>query len=82
MVSPRGRTIVSQEEDRHRDDAEQQTSRGAARREALRKIGVYGAVAAPTLVAVLSADRAVAQSPIGPPITGVCTVQPPSCEFY
>lgn len=55
----------------------------AARREALRKLGTYGAVAAPALLAVLSADRAQAVTVFGPPITGVCTVSPtPDCTFF
>jgi hypothetical protein len=64
-------------------DAGESGDRDAAvegRRVALRRIAVYG-VAAPSLVAILSADRAVAQSPAGPPITGTCTVTPPNCEF-
>lgn len=55
----------------------------AARREALRKLGTYGAVAAPALLAVLSADRAQAVTVFGPPITGECTVSPtPDCTFF
>lgn len=55
----------------------------AARREALLKLGTYGAVAAPALLAVLSADRAQAVTVFGPPITGECTVSPtPACTFF
>ena len=63
-----------------------EADKAAARREALRKLGTYGAagaVAAPALLAVLSSDRAQAQTVFGPPITGVCTVSPtPDCTFF
>ena len=56
-------------------------AKAIARREALRKIGMYSAVTAPVLLGVLSAERAVAQTPIGDPIKGECTVSPPNCTF-
>lgn len=53
----------------------------AARRAALRKLGIYGAFTAPVLMGLLKADAAVAASPIGDPIHGECTTDPPNCEF-
>jgi hypothetical protein len=52
------------------------------RRDALRKIGIYGAFTTPVLMGLLKADAALAASPIGEPIQGECSIgPPPTCTF-
>ena len=71
---------MNQEEDRDVGPAED--GKLSSRREALARLGVYGAITAPAMLAMLQSARAQAQSPIGDPINGVCTVDPPHCEFF
>ena len=44
--------------------------RAGIRRGTLVRLGLYGAATAPALLTVLKANKAMAQSPIGPPIPG------------
>jgi hypothetical protein len=60
--------------------AEAGDSANMDRRAALQKLGAYSALTAPVLLAVLTADKAIAQSS-GSPIRGDCTTSPPSCKF-
>lgn len=73
---------MNQDEDQGVSPQNDGVDHGRSRREALVRLGIYGAFTAPALLAVLQSSKAQAQSPIGDPINGVCTIDPPECHFF